>query len=542
MVEFSASYICTECEDALCSRCSAQIHRVGARQNHTLFGLRKAAYSKRLFADNLDPGRPRAPRGAMAAAVAAAVRRRDENRRAEGDDGDAVVRAATKSTLVAEDLLPPWLGWKWIDPEGDQHPGVWLGFDIFFNVSFTIELMWNMYSFWLCRFWKSAWNIFDVVVVTIGLMNYVLPDLPGPLGLLRMMRAFRVFRLFKRVESLRKIMQSLSKAVPGVANAFFIQVLVMSIYAILGVEFFMNYGETGSYTNELGEIVEITTARDLQYGYEYFGNFGKALFTMFQVLTGESWSEVVTRPMNPTQAIGVSFFFVSFNLINGIVLINVAIAVLLEKMVDDESDKHHHVVQEESDSEPQVPPSIDFDEVQAFTEDDYDKVAIPEDTPAATKTKSAASTTATTQQGSTVARSVSETKGAKVLKERQTKASAALPDGPDAMHVKSLMGILQRNIERSYDLSPWFIFYDQALAPSWYNFTSYQMVRADPNNLVNPPIEEVEGIPKKADDQVLRGLPGATILKDTHVAQLTAQGACFDVPPPVHVKFAATAR
>ncbi|CAJ1377220.1 unnamed protein product [Effrenium voratum] len=111
-----------------------------------------------------------------------------------------------------------------------------------------------------------------------------------------------------------------------------------------------------------------------------------------------------------------------------------------------------------------------------------------------------------------------------------------------ADNLDRLMGILQRNIERAYDLSPWFIFYDQALAPSWYNFTSYQMVRADPNNLVNPPIEEQEGIPKKADDQVLRGLPGATILKDTHVAQLTAQGACFDVPPPVHVKFAATAR
>ena len=46
---------------------------------------------------------------------------------------------------------------------------------------------------------------------------------PTP-GLLRLMRAFRVFRLFKRVESLRKIMQSLGKAVPGVANAFFIQV------------------------------------------------------------------------------------------------------------------------------------------------------------------------------------------------------------------------------------------------------------------------------------------------------------------------------
>ena len=48
---------------------------------------------------------------------------------------------------------------------------------------------------------------------------------------------------------------------------------------------------------------------------------------------------------------GVSFFFVSFNLVNGIVLINVAIAVLLEKMVDDESDKHHHEVREESESD-----------------------------------------------------------------------------------------------------------------------------------------------------------------------------------------------
>lgn len=355
---------------------------------------------------------------AMAAAVAAAVRRRDEQRANNsqgGDDSDAVVRSITKSTVAPEDLLPPKVEsgfWKyqrdaaqvylsirvqltvagliggnflmniiekWVDPDGDQLADVWLGFDIFFNVSFTIELIWNMYSFWLCRFWKSAWNVFDVVVVSIGLLNYILPDLPGPLGLLRMMRAFRVFRLFKRVESLRKIMASLSKAVPGVANAFFIQVLVMSIYAILGVEFFMNYGENGSYTNELGEVVEITTARDLQYGYEYFGNFGKALFTMFQVLTGESWSEVVTRPMlhttNPTQAIGVSFFFVSFNLVNGIVLINVAIAVLLEKMVDDEGHKEP-MPKQEVDS---TPVALDENKVYAFADEEYDKVAIAED-------------------------------------------------------------------------------------------------------------------------------------------------------------------
>lgn len=59
-----------------------------------------------------------------------------------------------------------------------------------------------------------------------------------------------------------------------------------------------------------------------------------------------------------------------------------------------------------------------------------------------------------------------------------------------ADNLDRLMGILQRNVERSYNLSPWFIFYDQALAPSWYNFQTHYLVRADPNNLTDPPIEE----------------------------------------------------
>merc|ERR1719188_1061625 len=61
-----------------------------------------------------------------------------------------------------------------------------------------------------------------------------------------------------------------------------------------------------------------------------------------------------------------------------------------------------------------------------------------------------------------------------------------------ADNLDRLMGILQRNIERSYNLSPWFIFYDQALAPSWYNFQTHYLVRADPNNMTDPPIEEVD--------------------------------------------------
>merc|ERR1719428_1840025 len=61
---------------------------------------------------------------------------------------------------------------------------------------------------------------------------------------------------------------------------------------------------------------------------------------MFQVLTGESWSEAVARPLLSSEDKGLSMtatvFFCSFVFINGVVLINVVVAVLLEKVVQDE--------------------------------------------------------------------------------------------------------------------------------------------------------------------------------------------------------------
>lgn len=106
-----------------------------------------------------------------------------------------------------------------------------------------------------------------------------------------------------------------------------------------------------------------------------------------------------------------------------------------------------------------------------------------------------------------------------------------------ADNLDRLMGILQRNVERSYSLSPYFIFYDHALAPSWYNFHTHVMVRADPNNLVDPPRDAGSEGDLSMDEQTLRGMPGASLLRETHAARFASQGGCFDVPPPVHVKF-----
>jgi voltage-gated sodium channel len=194
------------------------------------------------------------------------------------------------------------------------------GLEMFFTAIFTYELAINFFAHKYGHF-INAWNVFDCVVVFVSLLSLLLDNLPG-ISTLRLMRAFRVFRLFKRLESLRKIMAALANSVPGCANAFAIVILVSSIYSILGVQFFCEVGEG----EEKGK---------------YFGTFASAMLTMFQVMTGDSWAEGVSRPImewypDGYQRLLVQMFFVTYILIVGVVLTNVVVAVLLEKMTMDE--------------------------------------------------------------------------------------------------------------------------------------------------------------------------------------------------------------
>lgn len=227
---------------------------------------------------------------------------------------------------------------KEIDPDGLEYPDWFGALEYMFNVLFLIELVLNMYGHWFWEFWRDGWNWFDFFVVSIGVIMMLKLPLPKSFNLLRTMRAFRVFRLFRRVPSLKKIIVAIMLSVPGVLNAFLILTIVMCIYAILGVEFFKDVGEgCAELTLDLG------TKRNNCIGREYFGTFSRSLFSFFQVMTGDSWAEVIARPViwsygAPVVALGTAFYFVSFVLVCSMVLVNVVVAVLLDKMVDPEID------------------------------------------------------------------------------------------------------------------------------------------------------------------------------------------------------------
>merc|ERR1719162_1096519 len=171
------------------------------------------------------------------------------------------------------------------------------------------------------------------------------------------MRAFRVFRLFKRVNSLNKIITALAHAVPGVINAFLLLTIVMCIYAILAVEFFIDVG----HDCHEAQANIAPSLRGNCFGEEYFGSFSKSLYSFFQVLTGESWSEAIARPVlwwhtDPWLSVGSAVFFVSFVLVTSFVLTNVVVAVLLDKMVTN-SDGGVVEVEDDDSNEREAPPA-----------------------------------------------------------------------------------------------------------------------------------------------------------------------------------------
>lgn len=204
--------------------------------------------------------------------------------------------------------------------EGSPPDQVFGGFEFFFNVAFSIELLVNMYGSFFFPFWSTGWNWFDFIIVGISLMSMSGSDgIPG-ISVLRLFRAFRVFRLFKRVKALRIIIEAVLKSLPGVANAFVVLGLIMSIWSIMAVEFFRD------------EMPD------------HFGNFFLAILTFFQIMTLDGWCSNITRVLVLSQGPMVAGFFLSYVFINAIMMANVVVAILLEKFItamneEDERDK-----------------------------------------------------------------------------------------------------------------------------------------------------------------------------------------------------------
>lgn len=151
-------------------------------------------------------------------------------------------------------------------------------------------------------FFKDPWSLFDFAVVGIALLPAT-----GQFAILRALRVLRVLRVLTLVPSMRRVVGALIGALPGLGSIVLVLGIIYYVAAVMATNLF---------------------AADFP---EWFGNIGRSLYTLFQVMTLESWSMGISRPVMEKFPYAWAFF-VPFIMIATFSMLNLFVAVIVNAM------------------------------------------------------------------------------------------------------------------------------------------------------------------------------------------------------------------
>ena len=151
-------------------------------------------------------------------------------------------------------------------------------------------------------FVRDPWNVFDFVVIGLS----VLPA-TGSLSVLRAFRVLRILRLVSVVPSMRQVVQGLLNAIPGMATTAGLLLLSFYVFSVIATKLF---GDTFP---------------------DWFGSLGASMYTLFQIMTLESWSMGIVRPVMVEHPWAWAFF-VPFIIVTAFAVLNLFVAIIVNAM------------------------------------------------------------------------------------------------------------------------------------------------------------------------------------------------------------------
>lgn len=168
---------------------------------------------------------------------------------------------------------------------------------------FVVELSAKLFAQRL-GFFRRGWNLFDFAIVGISLV----PG-SGALSVLRALRILRLLRVLSVAPSLRRVIEGLVTALPGMASVFLLMALLFYIGAVMSTKLF-----GASFP-------------------EWFGNLGLSGYTLFQIMTLESWSMGIVRPVMEVFPYAWAFFL-PFILVTTFAVVNLLVGLIVNSMQD----------------------------------------------------------------------------------------------------------------------------------------------------------------------------------------------------------------
>jgi len=183
-------------------------------------------------------------------------------------------------------------------------------FDYAITIFFTIEILIRMIAERsLIKFFKDGWNIFDFIIVTISLI---------PVGgsesvfVARLLRIVRILRIITVIPAFRHIIEALIKTIPRVGFIALLMFIFIYIWAALGTLFFEDSDP------------------------EHWANIGVAMLTLVQVATYDDWGMIMSRILDDYPIAWL--YFVTFIIVNAVVLLNMVIGVIVDVMTTEARD------------------------------------------------------------------------------------------------------------------------------------------------------------------------------------------------------------
>ena len=192
-------------------------------------------------------------------------------------------------------------------PEIVQKAGGWLHtIDQIILAVFVAEIAAKLIAHrW--AFFKNPWNLFDFFVVGVALF-----PASGPFAVLRVLR---ILRLVSLLPQLRFVVEALLKAIPGIGSIAVLMAILFYVFAVIA---------TGLFGEKFPE---------------WFGSLGASLYTLFQVMTLESWSMGIVRPVMEAHPFAWAFF-IPFILLATFTILNLFIAIIVNTMQSMQEEKH----------------------------------------------------------------------------------------------------------------------------------------------------------------------------------------------------------
>lgn len=175
---------------------------------------------------------------------------------------------------------------------------------------FVVELLIKLFAYRLA-FFKNGWNVFDLAIVSAALV-----PAGEQFSVLRALRILRALRLVSVVPSMRKVIVGLFSAIPSIGTVIVMLLLLFYISAVMATKLF-------------GVAFP-----------EWFGSLGSSLYSLFQIMTLESWSMGIVRPVMEVFPWAWAFF-VPFILVTSFIVLNLFIGVIVNAMAEANDEEAH---------------------------------------------------------------------------------------------------------------------------------------------------------------------------------------------------------